>query len=139
MKAEHVGIIPDGIGRWARQRDLPLEEAYKSATKLLFHHISAIYNHGSKSISVYFSSEQNFRRHYTEIEAFCNAEAWFCSNLLPALCEQYKVKVHVAGNPEMCPTNLQESLQHVVELTNLFVERNLYLCVAYDPLRASLK
>ena len=71
---EHVGLIPDGIRRWAKRNNIPLLEAYLEAMHKIAQCIGLFFGEGSQAVSIYLSSIQNFRRSEREVSAIFQAE-----------------------------------------------------------------
>jgi undecaprenyl diphosphate synthase len=65
----HVGIIMDGNGRWAQQRDLDRSEGHKEGSKAVRRIVRAARRLGLKALTVYAFSEQNWARPELEVGA----------------------------------------------------------------------
>ena len=130
----HVGLIPDGTRRWAKKQEIPLLDAYKIAMEKLIEYIGYIFDQGSGVMSVYGASVQNFSRSKSDVSAFSHAEAYFCRDLLPTLCEHYETKVEIAGDRSIIPDYFMDAIQYIERSTCQYAQTKLHLCIAYNPL-----
>ena len=88
----HIGLIPDGSRRWAKSRGISYFESYEIAMAKLSQILDFLYGKGVGTVSIYFSSSQNFDRPKEEIEAFCKAESNFCSHYILPSVQKNKIK-----------------------------------------------
>ena len=130
----HVGLIPDGTGRWAVINNISLYQAYIQAMKKLAGISNLFLENGSQAISLYLASAYNLRRSDNDILDFCKAEDVFCNDLLPDIVQKYNTSVKIAGNIQSLPEFFQQSLLHIQSVTHDNDSTRLYLCVAYNPL-----
>ena len=63
----HLGIIVDGNGRWAKERNLPRSKGHDKGFKRLKEITSYGFDKGIKVISVYVFSTENFKRSTEEV------------------------------------------------------------------------
>jgi len=129
----HIGIIPDGTRRWANQNNIPLYEGYKLAMSKLIKIVGCFFDNGVREISIYFSSEQNFKRPFIEIEQFCRAENYFCEEYLSSLMCCRNVQINFVGNKEVIPKYFLETLINLEEKSFLNKSLKINLLVAYNP------
>jgi undecaprenyl diphosphate synthase len=129
----HIGIIPDGTRRWAIQNNIPLYESYKLAMDKLIKIVAYFFDSGVREISIYFSSEQNFKRSSIEIEQFCRAETYFCEEYISSLICSRNVQINFVGNKELIPKYFLETLVNLEKksISNKLLKINLL--VAYNP------
>jgi undecaprenyl diphosphate synthase len=66
---KHVGIIMDGNGRWAIQRDLPRKEGHKVGAKTCMDIIHEAINLDIKVLSLYAFSTENWSRPNDEVSS----------------------------------------------------------------------
>lgn len=129
----HIGIIPDGTRRWAKINCFELYNAYEMAMYKLKELVELFISENIEVISLYFSSEQNFKRNLSEIEAFCRAETYFIEKLLPKLVREKNIKVVVVGHIEEVPSYLKKSLQKISKVSESNSKFQLNLLVNYNP------
>lgn len=66
---EHIGIIMDGNGRWAKQRNLPRSEGHKAGANVFRRICDYADEIGVKYITFYAFSTENWRRPPEEVSA----------------------------------------------------------------------
>ena len=66
---EHVGIIMDGNGRWAKKRGLPRSAGHTAGAKVFRKIARYCSDIGIKYLTVYAFSTENWRRPTDEIDA----------------------------------------------------------------------
>jgi len=131
----NIGVIPDGARRWARKQSISIEKSYDISMEKIY----SLLNHLLRtkkfaSASIYFSSAENFKRSSEEIEAFCQAENKFFLDLLPRLIERYDAGFNFAGNLDLLPLYLRNTVLKLCELTKESASTMLYFCLAYNPI-----
>ena len=58
----HVAIVMDGNGRWAKKRGLPRTAGHEAGEAALFDVVEGAIEYGVKEISAYAFSTENWRR-----------------------------------------------------------------------------
>ena len=69
---EHLAIIMDGNGRWARKRGLPRLAGHRAGTENLRQIIEACVEFGVKYLTIYAFSTENWGRPADEVEGLMN-------------------------------------------------------------------
>ena len=64
---QHVAIVMDGNGRWAKQRNLPRTKGHEAGEESLFDVIEGAIEIGVKYLSAYAFSTENWRRSPSEV------------------------------------------------------------------------
>jgi undecaprenyl diphosphate synthase len=64
---QHVAIVMDGDGRWAKERGLPRTEGHKVGEAALMDVLMGAIELGVKTVSSYAFSTENWRRHPDEV------------------------------------------------------------------------
>jgi undecaprenyl pyrophosphate synthase len=131
---KHVGIIPDGNRRWARQHDMDLEEAYWLAMQKITACAEALFKAGVQSLSVYLLSQDNILRARDDLQAVVIAETRLLRELIPALKKELGVRVYHAGRPAALESDFRVALGEVCEPGNGSSDPfpRLYLLAGYD-------
>lgn len=68
----HVGIIVDGNGRWAKEKGMSRSEGHKRGAKNLDKLTNYIFSKGIKVLSLYVFSTENFKRSEEEVNYLMN-------------------------------------------------------------------
>ena len=127
---EHIAIIMDGNGRWAKSRNLPRAMGHKAGVKVLKQTIKDVYSIGVKYLSVYVFSSENWKRPKEEVD--------FLMTLLDSLIvkevkelHSHNVKVLFWGNVHALPQSLQEKINWAETFTKDNTRLQLNLLVNY--------
>lgn len=113
---EHVAIIMDGNGRWAKQRKMPRIAGHHEGMKTV-RKITRFANElGIKVLTLYAFSTENWKRPKMEIEFLMNLPGEFLNTYLPELIEQ-NVRVEMIGNFEALPIHTKEAIRMAMEKT----------------------
>ncbi len=89
---EHVGIIMDGNGRWAKKRGLPRNSGHKKGAEV-FENISRYCRDiGIKYLTVYAFSTENWKRPKDEVEGIMNLMRSYLKSMAKAKNEHIAVR-----------------------------------------------
>ena len=126
----HVGIIMDGNGRWAKQRGLIRTMGHKQAVgnlKELCIHMADV---GVKYCSLYAFSTENFKRDIKEVDFLMNL---FISSFNKEFefIKKKNVRVIFSGRREPLPEKVLEAMDTLVEDTKNNTDLVLNICINY--------
>lgn len=141
-KPLHVGLIPDGTGRWGELNNIPIMDAYIYAMGKITQFIEFFFEKGTPIVSIYFSSIQNFRRPKDKVEAFCRGQEYFIKTELKTLIKKYpNTEIVPVGSTNVLPEGLKSALLDIIKQQETIINpsRKIYLCVAYNPLEEILQ
>ena len=115
-KPEHVAIIMDGNGRWAKQRGLPRAAGHRAGIKTLREIVEYCSDHGIHALTVYAFSSENWRRPAQEVGLLMEL---FVSALDEQIADLHRNKVDVKfiGDTIRFPEKLQASISSAHEMT----------------------
>lgn len=130
----HVGLIPDGIRRWARENKTSLDVAYWQAMQIISQSIDKFFLNGVYIVSVYVLSKENLSRVQTDLEPVIDAESRLFSELLPTIATKYDCEVIHVGNSQLLPDRYWEPLNALCSPKSKRNGRKLYLLAAYNPI-----
>jgi undecaprenyl diphosphate synthase len=131
----HVGIIPDGGRRWAVNNNCTLEDAYKQAISLLERFTGLFLGNGVQIISIYLNSIQNFRRKPNDLAINLKQIESALRNEIREIALQNGLRIVVAGNRDIIPASLLDTILTIERLTKDNCNKRINLLVAYDPLQ----
>jgi len=113
---EHVAIIMDGNGRWAKKRSLPRVAGHREGIKTL-RKITKLANElGIKTLTVYAFSTENWKRPEKEVEFLMKAPIEFLDTFLPDLISE-NVKVNIMGETNSIPQHTKRAVEKAMKDT----------------------
>ncbi len=126
---QHVGIMMDGNGRWAKQRGLPRLEGHRAGTQNVRRTLDACSKYGIRVVTLYVFSTENWGRPKDEINGFFELLAQVIDNETENFRAQGVQLIH-SGSLEGVPKQLAEKVLRAVVLTR--ENRDYVLNVAFN-------
>lgn len=99
----HVGLIPDGLRRWAKANGAPLGEAYLKGAEKVTEILLTLQRHGVQTVSVYNLSRANLARQKAELDAVYAASMQFLTALIPDNFDRSVCSVRLHGDRKALP------------------------------------
>lgn len=113
---EHVAIIMDGNGRWAKKRSLPRVAGHYEGMQVV-RKITRFANElGIKVLTLYAFSTENWKRPKQEVDYLMKLPEQFLTTFLPELIEE-NVNVRVIGNCDQLPEHTRRAVEKAMEET----------------------
>lgn len=125
----HVAIIMDGNGRWARRRGLPRQAGHRAGAENLRRIVRACVEFDIKILTIYAFSTENWGRPESEVRGLMRIFARVLDQELDDLHQQ-GVCIHHLGDLSGINPTLQEKVRHALELTK--DNERLILNVAFN-------
>src|SRR5690625_2464251 len=113
---EHVAIIMDGNGRWARNKGLPRIAGHKEGVDAVQKVVRAAVKHNIKILTLYAFSTENWKRPRAEVEFLLKLPKEFLHIYLPEMIEM-NVKITTIGEFESLPKHTKEAINYAKEKT----------------------
>jgi undecaprenyl diphosphate synthase len=113
---QHVAIIMDGNGRWAKQRGLPRIAGHHSGMKTVKNITLAANELGIRILTMYAFSTENWKRPKDEVEYLMKLPEEFLSIELDELIAN-NVQVRMMGWTEGLPPHTLKAVQTAIEKT----------------------
>lgn len=126
----HVGIIMDGNGRWAQQRDLPRVEGHRHGSQAVRRIVRAARRLGLKALTLYAFSEQNWARPDLEIDALWILLREFLLSERDELLDN-GIRLNAIGNLGRLPGLVRAVLDPLRRETEQKSEMTLTLALSY--------
>lgn len=127
---QHVAIIMDGNGRWAKSRGEERTFGHRNAIDAVRNAINACNEVGIPYLTLYTFSSENWNRPEQEVSSLMS----LLSETLLLEAEEIFTKglrLHVIGEVERLPSMVRDQLMNVVELTRHNTKGNLVLALSY--------
>lgn len=113
---QHIGIIMDGNGRWAKKRGLPRSGGHAAGAKTFERVVEDAGNIGIKIVTVYAFSTENWNRPKEEVNALMNLLEDYLDNGLSRLAGR-DVRVHFIGDISAFSDSFIQKLRHMEKAT----------------------
>lgn len=113
---QHIAIIMDGNGRWAKARGLPRLAGHRAGTENLRNIIRACVEFGVKYLTIYAFSTENWGRPEEEVSGLMGIFDEVFERELTELHKQGARLNHI-GNLEQVRPSLQEKIRKGIEIT----------------------
>lgn len=107
---QHVAIIMDGNGRWAKKRGLPRNMGHRQGGKTVETICEEAYRLGIKYMTLYAFSTENWSRPQDEIDALMNLLRTYLKDCVKQ-AKKNRMKVKVIGDISRLDADLQESIR----------------------------
>lgn len=112
----HVAIILDGNGRWAKAKGLPRNAGHIQGAKVVEDMCEIIYNRGVNYFTVYAFSTENWSRPDDEVAALMKLLRNYMTTAKKR-ANKNNMKVRVIGDKSRLDADLQESIADLEEAT----------------------
>ncbi len=113
---QHIAIIMDGNGRWARQRGLPRLAGHRAGTENVRRIAEACRHYGVKVLTLYAFSTENWARPRQEVRGLLTLLSEVIERELQTL-KEHNVQLRHLGSLDDLPSDLRSKIRHVVEET----------------------
>ena len=124
---QHVAVIMDGNGRWAKQHGLPRVEGHRVGAESARTIIRTAGELGIKYLTLYAFSAENWNRPKDEVDALMKYLVHYLKSETPEL-NKNNVRLEVIGQIWRLPDNVQEHLKK--SITTLSRNNGLTLVMA---------
>jgi undecaprenyl diphosphate synthase len=126
----HLAIIMDGNGRWAKQKGMLRVFGHENGTKSVRNTVEACARLGIKNLTLYAFSTENWNRPKLEVETLMKLLISSLRKELETFTKN-NIKLNSIGNLEMLPKNVQKELLEVIEKTKNNTRMTLTLALSY--------
>jgi undecaprenyl diphosphate synthase len=127
---DHIAIIMDGNGRWAKSKKLPVAMGHKQGAESARKIINAAQKKGIKHLTLYAFSSENWNRPQKEIDNLMKLLDYYLRSEKKSL-DKSNVKIHVIGNLEKIPSSLRNSIKEAEEKTSSNTGMSLIIALSY--------
>ena len=126
----HVGIIMDGNGRWAKQRGLPRTAGHAVGVKVFKKIVYYDKDMGIKNLTAYAFSTENWKRPQSEIDVIMSLLDQLIDDSIDELLE-LKVRLRFLGERDNINPKLLEKIDKVTELSKEYTDTTLNIALNY--------
>ena len=130
MYPDHVAIIMDGNGRWAKNKGLPRLAGHKAGVERLKEIVEATINCNVSFLTLYAFSSENWNRPKFEINALMELLVQTIHSETKTLVKN-NVKLIAIGELSSLPKNCAKNLSEAIETTKDNTAMTLVLALSY--------
>lgn len=113
---EHIAIIMDGNGRWAKKRGLSRSVGHREGSRTLRKIVEECYQLGVRYLTVYAFSTENWSRPKEEVDELMKLLLEYLRNAEKELAGK-KVRIRVIGGKKHLPEEIIKEIRRVEENT----------------------
>ena len=126
----HVAVIMDGNGRWAKKIGKERFFGHNSGVSSVRDTIEACIDLGINNLTLYVFSMENWKRPESEVKALMHLLFSSIDDELENL-NKNNIKLNVIGKKDLLPKRTRERLEAAVEDTSKNIGLNLNLAISY--------
>ncbi len=128
---EHIAIIMDGNGRWAKSKGLPRIAGHRAGVESVRVIVEAAAEIGVKHLTLYTFSTENWKRPKEEVSTLMTL---LVRTLRKEINELHKnnVRLNTIGDFGALPKTVQEEFTDAIEKTSKNSKLNLHLALSYS-------
>lgn len=126
----HIAIIMDGNGRWAKEKKLPRSMGHKAGMETIRIILKEATRLGVKNLTLYAFSTENWSRPKDEVGAIMKLLVTYLNKELKE-CHENGVKMSLLGDITRLPEECQKALSNAIETTKNNTKINLNFALNY--------
>lgn len=127
---EHVAVIMDGNGRWAKKRLMPRNMGHKAGAKVVEQILEDAWSLGIKYFTVYAFSTENWKRPETEVKALMMLLRNYLQDCMTRVMSN-NMRVRVIGERSRLAKDIREIIEDVEEKSKDNTGLNFTLALNY--------
>jgi undecaprenyl diphosphate synthase len=127
---QHIAIIMDGNGRWAKQKGFLRAFGHENGTKSVRLTVENCAKLGIKNLTLYAFSTENWNRPKLEVDTLMKLLVKSLKEELQTL-QKNNIKLNSIGNLEKLPKSIHKELFEVINLTKNNTQMTLTLALSY--------
>lgn len=127
---QHIAVIMDGNGRWAKRRHLPRIAGHRAGIRAVRQAVEACARLGVPYLTLYAFSIENWKRPHTEVTLLMDLLREYLRKEVPELNKQ-NIRLGVIGRIHELPKPVQRDLQAALSRTRRNEGMRLTLALNY--------
>jgi len=138
---EHVAIIMDGNGRWAKKRLMPRNFGHKAGAKVVEQICEDAHNLGIKYLTVYAFSTENWKRSVEEVSGIMNLLRNYLVDSIERASKN-NMRVRIIGDRTALDDDIVDKIKNLEEKTKDYDGLTFTIALNYggrDELRRSIQ
>lgn len=128
---QHIAIIMDGNGRWAKARGLERTEGHKKGVQSVRKAVEAAIRAGVNCLTIYAFSTENWLRPREEVDALMDLMVYAIAQETDDLVKN-GVRLQYIGDAKRLPLKTREALQFCIDKTAHGKKLTLVIALSYS-------
>lgn len=129
-KLNHVAIIMDGNGRWAKQKNKPRAYGHVKGTRIAKKIITHAADKGIAYLTLYAFSSENWLRPPSEVSFLMNLLGRYLKKETENLVKK-NIRFNIIGAAHKLPLDIRTAISHAVEKTKNCTGLELCFAISY--------
>ncbi len=137
----HVAIILDGNGRWAKSKGMPRHYGHVKGCQNLEDMCEVIMDMGVKYLTVYAFSTENWKRSKEEVEGLLDIFRGYLKRC-KKIAKKHNLQIRIIGDPTAFPEDLQKGIAELEAYSSQFDGAQFLVALNYggrDELTRAMK
>ena len=127
---QHIAIILDGNGRWAKSKGMPINYGHAQGSKNVEKICEVAYKMGVKYLTVYAFSTENWNRPQSEVDALMTLLRNYMKTCLKT-AEKNRMKVRVIGDKTRLDDDIRTRIEELEEASKNNDGLNFQIAINY--------
>ncbi len=128
---EHIAIIMDGNGRWAKKKLLNRLKGHQEGVKSIRDIVGASRKLGVKTLSLYAFSKENWSSPKAEVKSLMKLLTRYLTSEIPKM-KKNRIEIRIIGCKEDFPEDIQQLFEKASKETKEGAKMVLNLCLSYS-------
>ena len=137
---EHVAIILDGNGRWAKKRMMPRNYGHAQGSKTVEQICEDAWNLGIKYLTVYAFSTENWKRPEKEVNALMKLLRSYLKDCIKRTTKN-NMRVRVIGDKNGLSDDIRQAIEELEQVSSVNTGLNFTIAINYgsrDEMRRAM-
>ena len=137
---EHVAIILDGNGRWAKKRMMPRNYGHAQGSKTVEQICEDAWNLGIKYLTVYAFSTENWKRPEKEVNALMKLLRSYLKDCIKRTTKN-NMRVRVIGDKTGISDDIRQAIEELEQVSSVNTGLNFTIAINYgsrDEMRRAM-
>ncbi len=137
---EHVAIILDGNGRWAKKRMMPRNYGHAQGSKTVEQICEDAWNLGIKYLTVYAFSTENWKRPEKEVNALMKLLRSYLKDCIKRTTKN-NMRVRVIGDKTGLSDDIRQAIEELEQVSSVNTGLNFTIAINYgsrDEMRRAM-
>lgn len=127
---QHIAIIMDGNGRWAKSKGLPRNAGHTAGAKNVEKICLAAKKLGVKYLTLYAFSTENWSRPASEVKALMKLLSGYLDKCVQT-AHEHQMRIRVIGDISRLEPKFQQQILEAERISSVYDELNLTIAINY--------